>query len=818
MKILKKISKIFFEKFLIIFIIFFVVFVFFWKFFIKGFIPLPSDFVVGTYYPWLDYKWGYTVGVPVKNPITTDVVSFTYPMRTLAVELLKRREIPLWNPYILTGTPLLANFQSAPFSLTNIFYFIFDVNTAWSLQIISQHILAMLFTFILLRSWGVGRLASVLGGIIFAFSGFNLIWSQWNAHTLTASFIPLFLYFLNRFLKNASWINCLGLAFCLFLQVISGYPQLILYTFAAFFLFLLFNFKKQKEFFRKTVILAAFCFLGIGLAAFQIFPTLELYKFSQRALEPLERSWAFLPWVKVITFVAPDFFGNHATGNYWGPTDYTTTTGFVGVVSLFFSVFSIRLFREEKKVRYLFSLMFFSLLISFPTPLAKLIFGTHFLGLQAASAHRGLVLFTLSVSLLGAFGMDAFYKTKSLPFKYFLIDLGLLFSFGFFSLFSLLSPKTVSLLGFNPIDSWKLLVSIRNLVFPFLILFSSFLIVFLSKKNFLKANVSKILFAILIVLELFRFGWKFTPFSPRHIVYPKTPVLDYLLSEDEPFRVTTTDVIPINIKMAYRLESLEGYDAIYPILAAKFIAVVNSEFINASPQGRYATVSNLTSHLLDLTNTKYLLALKKDKNGKPFLEGKIPDIFTESERFSIVFSDKTTVVLRNKNSLERAFMVFDWEFIDNENEVLKILIDKNYPFSKKVLLSEPVPLQPSGSKNFAKVEYKKYQTQKSQIFVESEEDGLLFVSDLFFPGWRAYVDKVESKIYRADYAFRAVVVPKGKHIVEFVYKPESFFNGLKFSSASFLLMVFLSVYLYIIGNKKIYKEVYGCKKASRRTT
>jgi len=177
------------KKFWPYFSIAFVVILFFWKFFVKGLIPFPGDFVVGVYYPWLDYKWGYDVGVPVKNPIMADVPSFIYPMQTYAVETLKKGQLPLWNPLILGGVPLLANFQSAPFSPTNFIYFIFDKVTAWGIQVILQHFLAALFAYFLLRHWKVSKLGSVFGGIVYAFSGYNLIWSQWNGHALTASFI-----------------------------------------------------------------------------------------------------------------------------------------------------------------------------------------------------------------------------------------------------------------------------------------------------------------------------------------------------------------------------------------------------------------------------------------------------------------------------------------------------------------------------------------------------------------------------------------------------------------------------------------------------
>ena len=63
------------------------------------------------------------------------------------------------------------------------------------------------------------------------------------------------------------------------------------------------------------------------------------------------------------------------------------------------------------------------------------------------------------------------------------------------------------------------------------------------------------------------------------------------------------------------------------------------------------------------------------------------------------------------------------------------------------------------------------------LAVNAEEDGLLVVNDTYFPGWKAYVDGHEERIYRADYAFRAVPIRSGNHDVLFVYDPLSFKLG-----------------------------------------
>ena len=61
--------------------------------------------------------------------------------------------------------------------------------------------------------------------------------------------------------------------------------------------------------------------------------------------------------------------------------------------------------------------------------------------------------------------------------------------------------------------------------------------------------------------------------------------------------------------------------------------------------------------------------------------------------------------------------------------------------------------------------------------VNARENSLLVLSDTYYPGWRAFVDGEETKIYRADYAFRAIPLNAGTHQVEFVYDPTSFKLG-----------------------------------------
>lgn len=752
--------------------------IFFYPVWLQNKVALPADIVTGGYLPWLDYNWGYTTGVPIKNPIASDSISFIYPMRMLAIDLITRGELPLWNSYILSGTPLLANFQSAPFSPTNIYYFLFDRLTAWNLQIISQHLIAAIACYFLLRHWRVGKKAAIFGSLIFAFSGFNLLWSQWNAHTLTAAFLPLLILFSDKWFKNGSWKNGLGISFFITLQLLSGYPQLVLYSLLSIFLLVLLCFQFNRQWFWKLSFLGIYLALGFGMAALQLFPAYELINLSQRSVERIPLQWVFLDPRETIAFLAPDFFGNHATQNYWGYKNYLSTIGFVGVVALIFALLGLSGFKVNSAVRFAGLLGIVSLLLSFPTAFGIFIWESNLFGSEAGVSYRSLVLFAISVSLLAGIGMDEWIKGKRQNFTLALIfPLSLIAVFTFF----LLQAKgnlSVNFLEIN--ESWKINVAFRNLILPSFVLFSTGLIILVSVKI---ANLKEKAFWLVFILaglEIFYFGWKFTPFSDKKIVYPNTPIIDFLQEQEKPFRVSGYGVMPVNQNMPAKLEFPGGYDAVYPLSIAKYIAVANSSNADADPQDRFGIFNTKNSPLLNLANTKYFLVKSNEIN--------LPE----------VFKDKSVTVLQNTSVLPRAFLAFDWEYLSGD-EALEAMLNPNYPVKTKVLLENKINLIPQ--KGEGSVNYLEYKELESILKTTSSSPALLFVSDTWYPGWKAYVDGNETNIHKANFAFRAIEIPEGEHTVRMSYEPDSFKKGMLVSGISFGILVLLSFALKVIGKQ-----------------
>ncbi|MEK9148434.1 MAG: YfhO family protein [Candidatus Desantisbacteria bacterium] len=96
----------------------------------------------------------------------------------------------------------------------------------------------------------------------------------------------------------------------------------------------------------------------------------------------------------------------------------------------------------------------------------------------------------------------------------------------------------------------------------------------------------------------------------------------------------------------------------------------------------------------------------------------------------------------------------------------------------------------------------KYEPNRVVIDVDTASDGFIFLSDTYYPGWRASIDGKKTKLYRANYCFRAVRVEKGHHLIEMKFLPKSFVIGL---AGSFISLIFITI-VFLIGKRPISKQ------------
>ncbi len=82
-----------------------------------------------------------------------------------------------------------------------------------------------------------------------------------------------------------------------------------------------------------------------------------------------------------------------------------------------------------------------------------------------------------------------------------------------------------------------------------------------------------------------------------------------------------------------------------------------------------------------------------------------------------------------------------------------------------------------------------YGKESIELRATAGADGYLVLSEHFYPGWKAYVDRKEVSIYRANYLFRAISLSAGEHEIKFEFTPKSFKLGIVLSILGVLFII-----------------------------
>jgi hypothetical protein len=77
------------------------------------------------------------------------------------------------------------------------------------------------------------------------------------------------------------------------------------------------------------------------------------------------------------------------------------------------------------------------------------------------------------------------------------------------------------------------------------------------------------------------------------------------------------------------------------------------------------------------------------------------------------------------------------------------------------------------------------------LSIATESAGWLWLADVWYPGWHAWLDREPTQVLRANYLFRAVFVPEGQHEVIIAFRPVVFYLGAGISLLTWLGLVVL---------------------------
>lgn len=773
-----------------------VAFIFFYKTLIFGHIPFPGDLLVGGYEPYRSYPIdGFSAGGVPHKAQGPDVIKSLIPWKYFVVESLKRFEIPFWNPYNFSGNPFMANFQSGVFYPLNFIFLVFDFLSAWTVFIFLIPFLSSYFMYLFLKELRLSTVSSIFSGIVFAFSSYTVVWLQYGNIGHTFLWLPLALLITEKIAKKTQVLYILYLILVLWLSFLAGYIQgyfylmlmVVVYFVGRSFLLQTLSLEKIFLFFPGVV-------FPVVLSLFQLLPTLELFQHSTRGNYSLWQIEKLLnPIWYAITVVAPDFFGNPATRNHWFFGTYIERVSYFGAIPLVLALYALFNWKKRKEILVFAAIFFLAFILATDLFLTKFFYLIPMPVLSTAVPTRILALFIFCGSVLSAFGLDFFLEKHNKKSLYTVILS--IFAVLFLSwVFTFLGPR---IFVKEPWVSY-LSVSQKNLILPtaFIALFYIIVFVYLHlKKETLKWVILGGIF-IVTAFDLSRFFHKITPFSPKTFFYPQTPIISQLqkLEGIDRFWGYGSGYIESNFQTIDKTFSPEGVDPLHikayaEVLAAskdgKIPSVLPRPDANIAPgygpsdlsQNRYR------QKILNMLGVKYIFHKDYEPKTQAF----------DERSFQMLWQEKPFSIYENKNSAGRFFLTTDYLIAKSKEGFLKAFFSDTFDESKTIILGEDTQI-PKGSSLSAWVKLTRYEPNHIKFTTKTDKEALLFLSDNYYPGWKAKVDDKETKIYAANHAFRAIVIPKGQHQVTMIYAPLSFRVGLITSLISgFLLLVFLMV-------------------------
>jgi len=168
---------------------------------------------------------------------------------------------------------------------------------------------------------------------------------------------------------------------------------------------------------------------------------------------------------------------------------------------------------------------------------------------------------------------------------------------------------------------------------------------------------------------------------------------------------------------------------------------------------------------------------------------------------SLVF-DGGNRIYRNTKAFPRAWMVSKVTEIEasEKKPLIEFLQRPDFDPAKEAIIEGRLPRtlsgESSGETEFS-VDITSYEAQRVALTVQTERDGLLILSDSWYPGWEATVDGRKRRIFPTDLIMRGVFLESGRHEVVFTFHSRSFRWGIIFSVTVFGLaaIVFAAAFI-----------------------
>ena len=704
-----------------------------------------------------------------------DLIYQEFPHRIFARDSLLSCNFPHWNPYTFNGMPFFAAIHTGvlyPFNILlsitpcskSMFWYLLEI------MVISHIFFAGVSMFLYMNSRDVSRQSAFFAAIGYMFCGFFITHIMHSLMLYILAWLPLIVLLIEKGLKTAQWLYFCIAGTIFGFTIFAGHPQITFYEFlflGSYSLYSWYTMGTKKKIVSLVYIGLVF-FIAVGIGMIQLLPSLEISAHSARVDWTFEKacegSFSFAQW---LTFILPKVFGSWSSPEsqspqFWlkGPLNgyftYWDTCFYTGFAIFIMAIIQCRHFIKNTFIKFAVVWCMISMVIALGRNffVYKVLFDFVPGFGQFRAPARILFTWNFLLPVLAAYTFDQLSEKNIEKYKksFFIsigacLILGFGIAFGAFKLFWPLEMENKKIADFTSIQGSILIMNAVLLLLPLLLY---------SQKKVSLSSTKWIIIAILTI-DMFVFG------SDHHIskqggadkFYSQSQEIKNALVKESKseifrfnmrqFKLSTTPignqtglmVLKRNQGMVDKIQLFEGYNPLN--LYRKIPPGIGNRHFNRT---------------LDLLNIKYFIN---------------PDYNRESKQ----------LIQMNNDRLPRAKMFYSYKLFASDSLVKDFMLNNEYNYQHELLLTEKPAIEISNNSTTIKneVEVTNYSQNNIQLRVSTEENGLLWLSEIWYPAWKAYVNGQKTKIFCADYSFRAIEIQKGDHTIEFRYQSTFFRYG-----------------------------------------
>lgn len=738
-----------------------------------GYTLLPLQWV-SRLLPWSEY-----IDAPLQNTTLGDPFFAFYPRRQFFTEAVRAGEMPFWNPYMLGGYPAVGDTNAQTFYPPNWIAALL-LSPARSFSVLAWFHLSLtgVLMFAMLRSHKLRASSSLLGAVSWMLSGILVVWLE-HPHRLSSfAWLPglFWMFNLSNRRRESGFSVLAGLLFGL--MILGGQPQyaalggLLLAVYAAF-CSVSVTAKGLMGDSWPVKSLLIIGVIGLGVGSLQLLPTYAFARQSHREPRSVE-VWLrqAMPFQHLTTFWLPNLFGSAEVGKhpYWGKLNYVEYTFYFGLPGLVLALLAPVL-ASERRISWLWALItILIVLIAVGSPLARL--ARWIPGMSYFSLHRMMSPVPFLGSWLAALGLDALSsrsetKGRAPVLALVLCTAGLI----------LVSGLVLHTCRSGTRAHWDGVKS--EIVRQGGILFiTSAAIIIMQGWH----RLGLLLFLAIAVIDLFTWGRTFNPVSDLELLYPDNKVTRLLHRDESLFRVlplrNQKRVFGENVLSIFHMSTPDGYLAL-TLRHHKDLMYTISPYQDGAYgqlQGPHINliVAQDFRELHGMLNVKYVLA----------------DHALDSEQLQHLATYHGVHVYENRDVLPRAYVVHR-ALVVPDDEVLDLLTSQDHwDYRTEILIPESeaqraiATVDEDRQRGSLDPQIAEYGPNRVRIEADTEQAGFLVLSDPFYLGWHAKVNKRRVPIIRANHALRAVFLDAGRHDIEFVFSPPSLRTATLLAAAS----------------------------------